>query len=98
MIELKILTRRDCDLCEEMKAVAERFVASAEVTLVEVDVDADRELAGRWGGEVPVLFVDGRLAFKYRVSDRELRRRLAAERRRALARRLRRLVGSPGGG
>jgi glutaredoxin len=93
MIELRILTRRDCGLCDEMKAIAECFVVSGEASLQAVDVDSDPELAARYGNEVPVLFVNGRRAFKYRVTGAELRRRLAAERRRATADRLRRLVG-----
>lgn len=93
MIGLRILTREDCGLCDEMKAIAQLFVDSGEASLEVADVDAEAGLAARWGDDVPVLFVAGRPAFKHRVTVAALRRRLAAERRRSAFRRLRRLVG-----
>jgi len=46
------------------------------------DVDADAELLARYSDQVPVLLVNGRKAFKYRVSAAVLVRRLRAEQRR----------------
>ena len=70
-----------------------REVAEREDVRLEVrDVDADAELRARHGEEVPVLLIDGRPAFRYRVRAGELRRRLRAERthgRRGLLGRLR---------
>ena len=51
-----------------------------------LDVDADAELLRLYGNEVPVLLVNGRKAFKYRVTPGELQRRVRAEQRRASAR------------
>ena len=62
-----------------VEQVAPRFSAELAVR----DVDADAELLARFGDEVPVLLIDGRKAFKYRVSAADLARRLQAERRRA---------------
>ncbi len=42
----------------------------------EVDVDSEPDLREKYGGEVPVLFIDGRKAFKYRVAARELKKKL----------------------
>jgi hypothetical protein len=81
-LRLTLLTRHDCGLCAEMaevvSAVAESFAAAVET----VDVDGDAELRARHGHEVPVLLINGRKAFKYRVEEGVLRRRLRAERRR----------------
>ena len=77
-IRLTLVTRHGCHLCEEMAAVvgevALRFGARVDVR----DVDADPELQARYSDEVPVLLIDGRKAFKYRVSARDLERRLQA--------------------
>ncbi len=79
-IRLTLITRRNCHLCEEMAAVITR-VAPAFSTLLEVqDVDADPELQARYSDQVPVLLIDGRKAFKYRVTARELERRLRSRR------------------
>ena len=41
-----------------------------------MDVDGSPELREKYGEEVPVLFIDGRKAFKYRVTEMELKKRL----------------------
>ena len=43
--------RRGCHLCDEMEAA----LAARGVTFDKVNVDADRELAERYGLRVPVL-------------------------------------------
>ncbi len=70
----------------------EQFATARGLDFESTDVDADPALVERFGDEVPVLLIDGRKAFKYRVSEAELRRRFRAERRRALARRWRSLL------
>ena len=44
----------------------------------EVDIDADRALADRFGDEVPVTFVDGRQHDFWRVDEERLRAALAS--------------------
>jgi hypothetical protein len=43
----------------------------------EVDVDSDESLRRQFTDEVPVVFIDGRKAFKYRMDEREFLRKLA---------------------
>jgi glutaredoxin len=74
--KLKLYTRKDCCLCDEMKAVVRRVAAKIPLDLEEIDVDGAAELREEFGAEVPVLFIDGRKAFKYRVTPRELERKL----------------------
>lgn len=90
---LTLLTRSGCHLCDEMAAIVEQVGAEIPFRLEVCDVDADPELRERFGEEVPVLFIDGRKAFKYRVSARDLRRRLRGEQRRSASKLLRRLLG-----
>jgi hypothetical protein len=42
----------------------------------EVDVDGSDDLKARFGHEVPVLFIDDRKVFKYRLTEQQLRRKL----------------------
>ena len=76
---LTLYTRKDCCLCEEMKASIRAAGANIPVDFTEVDVDSSRELVERYGAEVPVLLINGRKAFKYRVTARELEQRLRRE-------------------
>ncbi|HEY6368650.1 MAG TPA: glutaredoxin family protein [Candidatus Binatia bacterium] len=79
-VELTLYTRKDCCLCEEMKEIVRRVAGSFPLALQELDVDSSAELQEKYGDEVPVLFINGRKAFKYRVSAKELESRLSKER------------------
>lgn len=79
MIRVTLYGREDCHLCQEMRAVVEEVRAEVPLELEEVDVDGDPALVAAYGDEVPVLCVNGRKAFKYRVDARALRARLARE-------------------
>lgn len=74
--KLTLYSRADCCLCDEMKAAIGQVAAKLPLELEEIDIDGDAQLKQLYGDEVPVLFIDGRKAFKYRVTARELRRRL----------------------
>lgn len=74
--KLTLYSRRDCCLCEEMKAVIRRVASRVTLQLEEIDVDTSPELQERYGNEVPVLFIDERKAFKYRVTRKELEKKL----------------------
>lgn len=79
MIELTLYTRRDCELCREMEAVIDEVLARIPVRLERVEIDGNADLEARFGLEVPVLFVNQRKAFKYRCTQRELKKRLERE-------------------
>lgn len=79
MIELVLYTRADCELCREMETLVEQETARSAVRLDRIEIDGNSELEERFGQEVPVLFVNGRKAFKYRCTARELRKRLSRE-------------------
>ena len=78
-VAVTLYTRKGCCLCDDMKAAVRAVGAKIPLALEEIDVDASAQLAVRYGSEVPVLFIDGRKAFKYRVTEKELERRLKAE-------------------
>jgi len=78
-MELLLYTRRDCELCREMETVIDAALPRFKAGLKRVEIDGDPALEAQFGIEVPVLFVNGRKAFKYRCSARELRKRLERE-------------------
>ena len=78
-IALALYNRPGCHLCEEMKAVMEPVLREFGCTLEEIDISGQADLEARFGLEIPVLCVNGRKAFKYRVTGLELRKRLARE-------------------
>ena len=78
MIRVAIYSRPGCHLCEEMKAIVERVAAVLPVTFEEIDISNDARLERLYGLEIPVLMVEGTKAAKYRVTEEELQKILAA--------------------
>ena len=78
MISLTLYSRPGCHLCDEMKAVIDRVATTIPLSLEEIDISADADLEARYGLEIPVLFVDGKKAAKYRLTESELARILQA--------------------
>ena len=76
---LRLLSRPECHLCDEMRAVVSPLVTRLGGTLETVDVDSDPALAARWGNEIPVLLdAQGRVLAKVRDSAAQIARRLGA--------------------
>ena len=67
-------TRAGCHLCDDARGVVDAVLRRVAFALEVVDIDSDPELVARFGEEVPVVFVNGRKAFKYRVDAARLER------------------------
>lgn len=87
-LRLELYTRPGCHLGNDLRAVCERLAAELSIDIVEINIEAHPDLLARHAHEVPVLFVDGRKAVRFRTSERELRRilRWRQVRRRILSR------------
>jgi glutaredoxin len=78
MPKLTLYTRAGCCLCDDAKAVLLQARRKAEFAIEEIDIDADPVLQQLYNDEVPVIAIDGRKAFKYRVTESELLKKLKA--------------------
>ena len=72
-----VYSRRGCHLCEVVKESLTKLSRRGGFTWHEIDVDSDNELRRLYNDEVPVVFIDGRKAFKYHMDEREFLRKLA---------------------
>jgi glutaredoxin len=73
-----VYSRKGCHLCEVVKESLEKLSRRGSFTWQEVDVDSDGELRRQFNDEVPVVFINGRKAFKYRMDEQEFLRKLAS--------------------
>ena len=76
--QVVVYSRKGCHLCEIAKETLSKLHRRGGFTWSEVDVDSDDELRRQFTDEVPVVFIDGRKAFKYRINEREFLRKLAS--------------------
>ena len=75
--EVILYSRNGCHLCEVVKQSLQRLASRAQFTWREVDVDQDDELRQKYNDEVPVVFINGHKAFKYRMDEEEFLKKLA---------------------
>jgi glutaredoxin len=71
-LKLTIYSKKDCHLCEEAKAILSKY----PVELEEIDIEDNAELYEKYRYEIPVIFLDDRKIFKYKVDERKLQRLL----------------------
>ncbi len=72
-----LYTRSGCHLCDDAKKVILAARARIQFDYEELDIDADPELLRLYNEEVPVIAIDRRKAFKYRVDMNDFLKRLA---------------------
>ena len=73
-----VYSRKGCHLCEVVKESLAKLSRRGGFTWREIDVDTDLELRRRFNDEVPVVFIDGRKAFKYHMNEQEFLRKIAS--------------------
>lgn len=76
--KVTLYTRAGCCLCEDAKRVLEAARRRSSFDLDEIDIDSDAALRRTYNDEVPVIAINGSKAFKYRVTEQELLKKLAA--------------------
>jgi glutaredoxin len=76
--QVVIYSRKGCHLCEVVKESLAKLSRRGGFIWRDVDVDSDGELRRQFNDEVPVVFIDGRKAFKYRMDEQEFLRKLAS--------------------
>ncbi len=77
MHDVVVYSRKGCHLCDIVKEKLEQIKPHADFQWREIDIDTDPDLQQKYNEEVPVVFIDGRKAFKYRIDECEFLRVLA---------------------
>jgi glutaredoxin len=77
MHEVVVYSRHGCHLCDVVKETLAQLQGQAEFAWREIDIDADPALRAEYNDQVPVVFVDGRKAFKYHMAARDFLELLA---------------------
>lgn len=79
--EVLLYTRDRCCLCDQVKQQLRELQKQVHFQVAEVDIDRHAELRQRYNQEVPVVFIHGKKAFKYRIDPRQFLKLLQAGRR-----------------
>lgn len=76
MITIEIMTRKDCSLCDEAKAVIEQVIADFPAEIKMTDIESDPELLERYQEKIPVVLINGEQSFITKVHPITLRKKL----------------------
>lgn len=76
--EVIVYSRKGCHLCEIVKESIVKLHKRGGFNWREIDVDSDPEIRRLYTDEVPVVFINGRKAFKYHMDEQEFLRKLAS--------------------
>jgi glutaredoxin len=76
---VEIYSKPQCPLCDEAKEVLARVRRRISFELKEVDITGDPALFERHRYDIPVVFVNGRKAFKHHLDERAVEDRLRRE-------------------
>jgi glutaredoxin len=74
---VEIYSKPDCSLCELALATLQAVRRRVPFDLVERDVRQDAVLAEQWRYDIPVVCIDGVVAFRGRLTAEAFERRLA---------------------
>jgi glutaredoxin len=76
MIEIVVYSKPDCCLCDEVKAQLAKLKRAVNFDLLEVNILDDPRAYEQFKEEIPVVFVNGKKAFKYHLNETEFLRRI----------------------
>jgi len=77
-LNFTVYTRAQCCCCHKALDLLKDHQRGYGFQITEVDIDADAELAAKYGDEVPVVAVNGKVRFRGVVNPALLERLLAA--------------------
>jgi glutaredoxin len=76
--QVTLYTRAGCCLCDDAKQVIAAARQHADFDYTEIDIDGDPDLVRLYDHEVPVITIDRKKAFKYRINMNEFLKKLVA--------------------
>ncbi len=76
--EVILYSRKGCHLCEIVKESLVKLQKRGSFTWREIDVDSDSDIRRLYNDEVPVVYINGRKAFKYHMDEQDFLRKLAS--------------------
>ena len=78
MTTVTLYTKEGCHLCEEARTVIERVRKDVSFAVEEVYLQENDDAFAAYRESIPVVTVNGALAFKFRVDEKRLRALLVA--------------------
>ena len=66
-IQIEILTKKDCSLCDDAKEIIERVLPDFPATLKLIDIESNSDLFEKYKEKIPVVRINGKENFVYKA-------------------------------
>ncbi len=76
MITIEIMTKSGCCLCDDAREIIEQVIAEIPVEIKMTDIASDPVLFERYSEKIPVVLINGKESFVYKVHPITLRKKL----------------------
>ena len=76
MITIEIMTKSGCCLCDDAREIIEQVIAGIPAEIKMTDIESDPELLERYKEKIPVVLINGKESFVYKVHPITLRKKL----------------------
>ncbi len=76
MLNVTIYSKKDCHLCDIAKETLLKVQQELPFTLNEIDIEKDRTAFEKYKYLIPVIEIDGKKAFNYKVDENEFKKLL----------------------
>ncbi|MFN8576635.1 MAG: glutaredoxin family protein [Candidatus Sericytochromatia bacterium] len=75
---LEIYSKENCELCDKLKEVVNKVHKNIEFDIKEIDITKDPEIFEKYKYDIPVVHLNGIIAFKHRITEDELIKKLSS--------------------
>ncbi|MCZ7356626.1 MAG: glutaredoxin family protein [Candidatus Methanoperedens sp.] len=73
MVNVTIYSKKDCHLCHIAKEILLKIQHEIPFSLTEIDIEKDKNAFEKYKCLIPVLEIDGEIAFNYRINEDKLK-------------------------
>ena len=73
---VEIYSKPHCSLCEEAKKILLKVKETLHFELKEIDISSDNSVLEKYKEQIPIIFINGKKAFKFHVDEEELKKKL----------------------
>jgi glutaredoxin len=73
MATVTVYSKPGCHLCDVVHDALMRVQADQPFELAVVNIEDDPDLMAQYGHQIPVVLLDGKFAFRYKIDEARLR-------------------------
>jgi len=77
-ILLEIYSKENCQLCDELKEIVKKVNKKIDFEIKEIDITKDVDIFEKYKYDIPVVHLNGIIAFKHRITEDELIKKLSS--------------------